>query len=159
MKKYINMDFDEKGNAILGTARTTPASNGFVPTTWTPGGGNNKHGILSVTAPAETDPPLNTLFPIYHEDLPPMEDGAFDVRTTTIDITTDQSWDDVMVTVTPTKDWYAGYESYDDELVFGEKGQPLEFRWGDLPNQDFFAADRNSFDSVTAVVDIHVNFE
>ena len=33
MKKYIPVDFDEKGNVILGGERNTPTSNGFIPTT------------------------------------------------------------------------------------------------------------------------------
>ena len=31
MKKYIPVDFDEKGNAVLGREKNTPTSNSFIP--------------------------------------------------------------------------------------------------------------------------------
>lgn len=41
MKKYYPVDFDEKGNAVLGNAKSSPTSNGFIPTAWAPGGGDD----------------------------------------------------------------------------------------------------------------------
>lgn len=46
MKKYYPVDFDEKGNAVLGNAKSTPTSNGFIPTAWAPGGSDEeKQGL------------------------------------------------------------------------------------------------------------------
>lgn len=72
MKKYIPVDFDEKGKVILGRERNTPTSNKFIPTTWVPGGGDEgKQGLKSISiSPAiTTTPALDSLFPIYWEDL------------------------------------------------------------------------------------------
>lgn len=42
MKKYYPVDFDEKGNAVLGNAKSNPTSNGFIPTAWAPGGSDEE---------------------------------------------------------------------------------------------------------------------
>ena len=83
MKKYYPIDFDSKGNAILGDARSTPTSNSFIPTTWTPGGGSEDEGngimSISITPAIETTPALESVFPIYWEDIPAEDitDGHF----------------------------------------------------------------------------------
>lgn len=123
MKKYIPLDFDEKGNAVLGNAKNTPTSNGFIPTTWAPGG-EAGNGIKSITiSPAiTTTPALDSLFPIYWEDL---TDEEKEQQGKTIMLTTDTTLVDdttYTVTVTPTADWYAA-----DDDDYGGKGEPVTF--------------------------------
>ena len=108
MKKYYPVDFDEKGNAILGTARTTPTSNGFVPTTWTPGGGSEDEGngikSVSISPAISTTPALESFFPIYWEDLTAeqKDNGVI------INVETDGELSgEYAVTITPTAEWYA----------------------------------------------------
>lgn len=116
MKKYYPVDFDEKGNAVLGNAKNTPTSNGFIPTTWAPGGSDEeKQGLKSITiSPAiETTPALDSLFPIYWYDLPEgeIEDGVeyryYDATLHTGHALT--KGDSYSVSVTPTSEWH--YES------------------------------------------------
>ena len=123
MKKYIPVDFDEKGNAVLGRERNTPTSNGFIPTTWAPGGGGEDgNGIKSITiSPAiTTTPALESFFPIYWEDLTDeqKQDGVPVVINANIE-------DDVQYTftITPTADFYAA--SFDGVPGFGGKGEPI----------------------------------
>ena len=121
MKKYIPIDFDEKGNAVLGTPKNKPTSNGFIPTTWAPGG-DAGNGIKSITiTPAiTTDPALESFFPIYWEDLTDeqKQDGVPVVINANIE-------DDVQYTftITPTADFYAA--SFDGVPEFGGKGEPI----------------------------------
>ena len=63
MKKYIPVDFDEKGNAVLGREKNTPTSNSFIPTTWAPGGSEGKQGVKSISiSPAiTTNPALDSV--------------------------------------------------------------------------------------------------
>lgn len=71
MRKYINMDFDEKGKPVLGRAKDT-ATGGFVPTTWAPPAPSvDGNGIKSITISPSitTTPALDSLFPIYYENL------------------------------------------------------------------------------------------
>lgn len=112
MKKYYPVDFDDKGNAVLGTPKNTPTSNGFIPTTWEPGGGEAGNGIKSITiSPAiTTTPALESLFPIYYDDLTEEQkrDGIT-INCTRGDITQGE----YTLTVEPTGDWYAGIQNWD----------------------------------------------
>ena len=126
MKKYYPVDFDEKGNAVLGNAKSNPTSNGFIPTTWAPGGGSEDegNGIKSITiSPAlDTTPALDSLFPIYWEDL---TDEEKEEQVKTIQLTSNTTIVDgttYTVTVTPTADWYAT-----DDRYIGGKGEPVTF--------------------------------
>ena len=103
----------------MGRERNTPASNGFIPTTWVPGGGDEgKQGLKSITiSPAiTTTPALDSLFPIYWEEgksYPPVSL-----------LTHDTIPDAVTVTVTPTSDWYAfNLETQEP----GNIGEPVTF--------------------------------
>lgn len=116
MKKYYPVDFDEKGNAVLGTPKNTPTSNGFIPTTWVPGGGSEdegKNGIKSISiSPAiSTTPALESFFPIYWEDLTEEQrrDGIT-ISCTRGDVTPGE----YTLTVEPTGDWYAGIQGWSD---------------------------------------------
>ena len=115
MKKYYPVDFDEKGNA-----KSNPTSNGFIPTTWAPGGGSEDegNGIKSITI----SPALDSLFPIYWEDL---TDEEKEEQVKTIQLTSNTTIVDgttYTVTVTPTADWYAT-----DDRYIGGKGEPVTF--------------------------------
>ena len=109
----------------MGNAKNTPTSNGFIPTTWAPGGGSDeeKQGLKSITiSPAiTTTPALDSLFPIYWEDLTEeqKQDGVSVDLTTSTEL---KMGDEFTVTITPTADWY-GYNG--DE--FGEKGEPVTY--------------------------------
>lgn len=88
------------------------------------GGDEGKNGILSVTiSPAiTTTPALDSLFPIYWEDL---TDEEKEQKGKTIMLTTDTTLVDdttYTVTVTPTADWYAIVT--DD---YAGKGEPVTF--------------------------------
>ena len=122
MKKYIPIDFDEKGKVILGNAKNTPTSNGFIPTTWAPGGeAGNGIKSISISPAITTTPALESLFPIYYEDLTEeqKQDG---VRVHgTVEPGVIKSGDTYQFTITPTADWYV----YDFAArTFGEKGMP-----------------------------------
>lgn len=126
MKKYYPVDFDEKGNAVLGNASNTPTSNGFIPTTWVPGGGieDEGNGIKSITiTPAiTTTPALESLFPIYYEDLTEEQKQNGIV----FNLHTDEQHTDFVLTITPTSDWHFMDES-GDESVRLENGEPVTF--------------------------------
>lgn len=125
MKKYYPIDFDEKGNAILGTARTTPTSNSFIPTTWTPGGGSEEegNGIKSITISPSitTTPTLESLFPIYYENLTEEEKQSGVMVQLSVAQGVIKSGDEYTVTITPTADWYAADM---ENFTFGDKGEP-----------------------------------
>lgn len=120
MKKYYPVDFDEKGKVILGNAKDTPTSNGFIPTTWEPGGGSEDagNGIKSITiSPAiSTTPALDSLFPIYWDDLPEDPEVPAGIKHFTASLTgTFDAGTTYTATVTPTSDWYGNG---------GGKGEP-----------------------------------
>ena len=121
MKKYYPVDFDEKGNAVLGNAKSNPTSNGFIPTTWAPGG-EAGNGIKSITiSPAiTTTPALESLFPIYWEDLTEEQKQEHAVRIAASTQATMEVGDTYTVTVVPTADMYAMGDS-----EFGGKGEPV----------------------------------
>ena len=128
MKKYYPVDFDEKGNAVLGTPKNTPTSNGFIPTTWAPGGGSEDegNGIKSITiSPAiTTTPALDSMFPIYWDDLPEgeIEEGV-EYREYTATLHTGHALtngDQYSISITPTSEWH--YEMID---VSGGDGETV----------------------------------
>lgn len=143
MKKYIPVDFDEKGNVILGRERNTPTSNGFIPTTWVPGGGGDegKQGLKSISiSPAiTTTPALDSLLPIYYDDLTEeqKQDGVI------LNLTSAQIPDgEYSVTVTPSENWYALGEGTASE----QAGSPITFTENAIGNmmQIRFAASNTS---------------
>lgn len=88
------------------------------------GGDEGKNGLLALTiSPAiTTTPALDSLVPIYYEDLTEeqKEDGV------TYKVTTSEAisqGDVYTVTVTPTSDFYA----FDENLVTSGKGEPSSF--------------------------------
>lgn len=124
MKKYYPVDFDEKGNAVLGNAKSNPTSNGFIPTAWAPGGSDEgKQGLKSITiSPAlDTTPALDSLFPFYWDEAQAKEGWQrFEqVLTTGVSLTERTKY---TVTVTPTSEWLAGHESQ-----YSEAGQPFTY--------------------------------
>lgn len=127
MKKYYPVDFDEKGNAVLGNAKSSPKSNGFIPTTWAPGGGSEdgKQGIKSVTiSPAiTTTPALESLFPIYYEDLTD-EQKRDDVRFTGEPATALVEGATYTITATPTDSMFV---SDGNGIVSASAGAPITF--------------------------------
>ena len=118
MKKYYPVDFDEKGNAVLGRAKNTPTSNGFIPTTWAPGGDDEGNGIKSITiSPViTTTPALESLFPIYYGDERIVGDGF------TAELSADELAQPVTVTITPTADVYIGVDM-EGYAEFTNKGE------------------------------------
>lgn len=142
MKKYYPVDFDEKGNAVLGNAKSNPTSNGFIPTAWAPGGSDEeKQGLKSITiSPAiSTTPALESMFPIYYEDLTEeqKQDGVM------LNLTSAQISDgEYSVTVTPSANWYAlGVDTASEHA-----GEPLTFTENAVGNrlQIKFAASNTS---------------
>lgn len=140
MKKYYPIDFDEKGNAILGDARNTPTSNSFILTTWTPvtpepePAGN---GIMSVSISPSitTEPPIDSLVPLYWDDLEETEiqHGTDGHRTVNVQLV--GSWPEgtSTITVTPTSNWKA-YNNNDG--AYGDYGEPEEaypVEWAENP--------------------------
>lgn len=126
MKKYYPVDFDEKGNAVLGRAKNTPTSNGFVPTTWAPGGSDEeKQGLKSITiSPAiTTTPALESLFPIGWDDLPEGEiDEGVEVRTYENTIHTGYALTngaEYSVASTPSSEWHI------DDMTVGDAGETV----------------------------------
>ena len=109
MKKYYPVDFDEKGNAVLGNAKSNPTSNGIIPTAWAPGGSDEgKQGLKSISiSPAiTTTPALDSLFPIYWEDL--TDEQKQQGVNITVDLDPQTEPADYTFTLTPTNDMYAG---------------------------------------------------
>lgn len=160
MKKYIPVDFDEKGNAVLGNAKNTPTSNGFIPTTWAPGGGSGEgNGIKSITiSPAiTTTPALESLYPIYWEDLTDEQKQDGIILTIYADIDDGAQY---TFTITPTADFYAA--SFDGALEFGEKGEPVTLTKtmsiGQSYDVMFAAANGTSMETSTetVIVTLHV---
>lgn len=121
MKKYIPLDFDEKGKAILGREKNTPTPNGTIPAIFIPGGSDeNKQGLKSITiSPAiETTPALDSLFPVYYENLTDTQkqDGVF------LTANNETIQGQYTVTITPTSDWYI---ADGDVMEFQGKGEPI----------------------------------
>jgi len=127
MKKYYPVDFDEKGNAVLGNAKSNPTSNGFIPTAWAPGGSDEeKQGLKSITiSPAITmTPALESFFPIYWEDLPEGEiKEGVEHREYTTTLHTGYALtdgDEYSVSITPTSEWH-----YKVKGVIGGDGETV----------------------------------
>ena len=127
MKKYYPIDFDTKGNAILGDAKSTPTSNSFIPTTWAPGGGSGDEGngimSISITPAIETTPALDSVFPIYWEDIPAEDitDGHFATKNITVTYSGELG-SEYHITATPTANWQI--QTGDGE--YAEKGATAE---------------------------------
>lgn len=126
MKKYYPVDFDEKGNAVLGNAKNTPTSNGFIPTTWAPGGSDEgKQGLKSISiSPAiTTTPALDSLFPIGWDDLPEGEiDEGVEVRTYENTIHTGYALTngtEYSADSTPSSEWHI------DDMTVGDAGETV----------------------------------
>lgn len=87
------------------------------------GGDEGKQGLKSITiSPAiETTPALDSLFPIYWEDLTEEE------KQHGINITVNGTAEDIeyTITVTPTDEWYAMHNS--EEFEVGGKGEPVSY--------------------------------
>ena len=122
MKKYYPVDFDEKGNAVLGTPKNKPTSNGFIPTTWAPGGSGDGIGIKSITiSPAiSTTPPIESLCPIYYGDERIVGDEF------TAELRVDELEQPATVTITPTADVYIGADM-EGYAEFTNKGEARTF--------------------------------
>lgn len=124
MKKYYPVDFDEKGNAVLGNAKSNPTSNGFIPTTWVPGGESEEEGngvkSVSISPAITTTPALDSLFPIYYDDLTEEQKHNGIV----FNVHTDERSTDFVLTVTPTSDWHGFDYSGDDEIRLDD-GEPM----------------------------------
>lgn len=115
MKKYIPLDFDEKGKVILGREKNTPTPNGTIPAIFIPGGSDEgKQGLKSISiSPAiQTTPTLDSLFPIYWDDLPEgeIEEGVEykDYETTLHTGHALTQGDSYSVSITPTSEWHYG---------------------------------------------------
>ena len=155
MKKYYPVDFDEKVNAVLGNASNTPTSNGFIPTTWVPGGSDEeKQGLKSITiSPAiTTTPALESLFPIYYEDLTEeQKQSGIGYHGDAVGI---GDGNEFTITVTPTSDWYA-WQLVNGAPVFGGKGEPITFpkeSFGTVLEFQCGAANQTEMAEVMAVV-------
>lgn len=127
MKKYYPVDFDEKGNAVLGNAKSNPTSNGFIPTTWVPGGGSEEEGdgvkSVSISPAITTTPALDSLFPIYYEDLTE-EQKRDDVRFTGEPATALVEGATYTITATPTDSMFV---SDGAGVVSASAGAPVTF--------------------------------
>lgn len=139
MKKYITLDFDKDGKPVIGAAKNTPAGNGFIPTTWTPGGGSEDegNGIKSITiSPAiTTEPSIDSLVPLYWDDLEESEIqyGTDGHRTVNVQLVGSLPEGTSTITVTPTSNWKA-YNNNDG--VYGGYGEPEEaypVEWSENP--------------------------
>lgn len=126
MKRYIPIDFDEKGKVILGNAKNTPTQNGTIPAIFIPNGSDeNKQGLKSISiSPAiTTTPALDSLFPIYWDDLPEGEiDEGVEVRTYENTIHTGYALTngaEYSVASTPSSEWHI------DDLTVGDAGETV----------------------------------
>lgn len=165
MKKYYPVDFDEKGKAILGEARNTPTSNSFIPTTWAPGGGGEDEGngikSISISPSITTIPALDTLFPLYWDDLEESEIqyGTDGHRNVNVQLVGSLPEGMSTVTVTPTSDWKA-YNNNDS--VYGDYGEPEEaypVEWSENPEFEVtvWNGDESDEGSRQIKLTVHVN--
>lgn len=124
MRKYITLDFDEKGNPVMGSAKDRPAG-GFVPTMWIPGGSDEPvdflSGIKSLTA--EVSFVGETHIPTSWDEL---IDAGFTPQGIEIKVPlyvrAEELGTTKQLTVVPTSDWYAW--SGDG---MGEMGEPVTY--------------------------------
>ena len=96
------------------------------------GGGKLKQGLKSISiSPAiTTTPALDSLFPIYWEDLTDeQKQSGVNINLTTT--TPFSSGDEFTFTIAPTSEWYAAADD------FGEKGQPIT-KEAAAPNNEMF---------------------
>ena len=111
MKKYITLDFDEKGAPVMGNAKNTPGQGyAFVPSGWVPptpptpveeGDGIKS---LAISPTFVTDPTLEDQFPVYWDD----ERLAPDITgVKTFSATAEyMEFVDASYTFTPAATWY-----------------------------------------------------
>lgn len=129
MKKYIPLDFDEKGKVILGREKNTPTPNGTIPAIFIPNGSDEvKQGLKSISiSPAiTTTPALDSVFPIYWDDLTE-EEKAEGKKTVLLNADSLTVGDTYTAQVAATSDWYVigdgdwsaqgGSATYDDEVA------------------------------------------
>lgn len=152
MKKYYPVDFDEKGNVILGNAKNNPTSNGFIPTAWAPGGSDAGNGIKSITiTPAiETTPAFDSLFPINWDDLPEgeIEEGV-EYREYTATLHTGHALtegDSYSVSFTPTSGWH-----YDGMDVSGGDGETVTVNRAVLKNKLNISGEIHDHENVKSI--------
>lgn len=154
MKKYYPVDFDEKGNAVLGNASNTPTSNGFIPTTWAPGGGSEEEGdgvkSISISPSITTTPALDSLFPIEWDDLPEgeIEEGV-EYRNYETTLHTGHALtqgDSYSVSITPTSEWH-----YDDMNVIGGDGETVTITKRVLTNKLNISGDIFDHENVKSI--------
>lgn len=157
MKKYYPVDFDEKGNAVLGNAKNTPTSNGFIPTTWVPGGSDEgKNGIKSITISPSitTTPALDSLFPIYWEDLTDeqKQDGI------TINCTrSGYTPGEYTITVEPTGEWYAATDWGDSQVTGENAGESVTVTTTPVPPSNFAVVGLSTPDGSGDMVMVNIN--
>lgn len=157
MKKYIPLDFDEKGKVILGNAKNTPTQNGTIPAIFIPGGSDeNKQGLKSISiSPAiQTTPALDSLFPIYWDDLPEgeIEEGV-EYREHNATLHTGHALtpgDQYSFSITPTSEWH-----YDAAGVIGGDGETVTVTQSVISNKLTITAgifDHENVKSITATI-------
>ena len=118
MKKYIPVDFDEKGNAVLGREKNTPTSNSFIPTTWAPGGSEGKQGVKSISiSPAITTNPALDSVNVYWDDLTEEQKESGEVRLTIMCLQELGEMTEYTITMTPTDTWAIAVS---DDYTVGE---------------------------------------
>ena len=110
MKKYIPIDFDEKGKVILGREKNTPTPNKGIPAIFIESGSDEgKQGLKSISiSPAiQTTPALDSLFPIYWDDLPTNPSLPDGIKQYNVHLSGGFMEEAVYkATFTPTADWY-----------------------------------------------------
>lgn len=160
MKKYYPVDFDEKGNVVLGNAKNTPTSNGFIPTTWAPGGSDEgKQGLKSITiSPAiTTTPALESLFPIYWEDL--TEEQRRDGITINC-ASSGYTPGEYTITVEPTGEWYAGVSGWgSNQHVSENAGESVTATTTPVPSGNFAVVGMSTPDGSGDMVMVNINLE
>ena len=161
MKKYIPLDFDEKGKVILGREKNTPTPNGTIPAIFIPGGSDeNKQGLKSITvSPAiTTTPALDSLFPIYWEDL--TDEQKESGITLNLIRTSEYEPGEYTITAEPTNDWYAGIIGWESNPQVSENaGESATASITPVPPSSFTVAAMSSLDDGADMVKININIE
>ena len=129
MKKYIPLDFDEKGKVVLGREKNTPTPNGTIPAIFIPGGSDEgKQGLKSISiSPAiTTTPALDSMLPLDYDELiaqgyQPSENGDITINVT---VSSELIEEQYTITATPTSGWYAQNCETGD---IGERGETVTY--------------------------------
>ena len=132
MKKYIPLDFDEKGKVVLGREKNTPTPNGTIPAIFIPGGSDEgKQGLKSISiSPAiTTTPALDSMLPLDYDELiaqgyQPSENGDITINVT---VSSELIEEQYTITATPTSGWYAQNCETGD---IGERGETVTYNLG-----------------------------